>query len=145
MNPARRLLPALLACASALGGLLPSAMSAPTSSHLIFLGTYTKNGSQGIYTVKLDGTTGALSAPALVAETPDPAWITFNPKKDRLYAIHPSAAQAVGYRVKVAGGGAQLTPGGPVPPRPTAPPGPAPSHRAEASTPSARASPTPTP
>jgi 6-phosphogluconolactonase len=71
----------------------------PALSHLIFLGTYTKNGSRGIYSVRLDGITGALSAPTLVAETPDPAWITLSPDRRFLYALHPSAAQAIGYTV----------------------------------------------
>jgi 6-phosphogluconolactonase len=71
------------------------------SSHLLFLGTYTKNGSKGIYSVRLDGDTGALSTPELAAETPDPAWITLSPDRKFLYAIHPSTAQAVGYRCDV--------------------------------------------
>ncbi len=70
---------------------------AMSASHLIFLGTYTRNGSKGIYAVRLDDTTGALSTPALVAETPDPAWITLTPDKKFLYAIHPSTAQATGF------------------------------------------------
>ena len=96
----RPLLPALHACILAMGGLAPSAMSAPASTHhLVFLGTYTKNGSRGIYATRLDATTGALSAPALVAETPDPAWIALSPDKKFLYAIHPSQAQVIGYAV----------------------------------------------
>ena len=42
------------------------------SSHLLYLGTYTKSGSKGIYAVRLDGESGALSSPLLVAEAPDP-------------------------------------------------------------------------
>jgi 6-phosphogluconolactonase len=81
---------------------------AMASSHLIFLGTYTRNGSKGIYTVRLDGDTGALSAPALAAESPDPAWVTLSPDKKFLYAIHPTAAQAIGFSVDAAKG--SLTP-----------------------------------
>lgn len=76
--------------------------------HRIFLGTYTKNESRGIYTVTLDSQTGALSTPLLVAETPNPAWITFSPDKKSLYAIHESQAQAVGYAVDGTDG--RLTP-----------------------------------
>lgn len=68
-------------------------------SHLIFLGPYTKTESRGIYAVRLDGATGALSTPVLAAETPDPAWITLSPDKKFLYAIHASAAQAVAFSV----------------------------------------------
>lgn len=77
-------------------------------SHLIFLGTYTKNGSQGIYTIRLDDATGALSTPALAAVTPDPAWITFSPDQKFLYAINGSQAQAVGFAVD--GARAKLSP-----------------------------------
>jgi len=84
-------------------------MSAPAStSHLFYLGTYTKNGSKGIYAVRLDAATGALSAPVLAAETPDPAWITLSPDKKFLYALHPSASQVIGYAVDPVT--AQLTP-----------------------------------
>ncbi len=69
------------------------------NSHLIFLGTYTRTTGKGIYAVRLDDDTGALSTPFLVAETPSPTWITFSPDKKFLYANYPSAAQAIGFRV----------------------------------------------
>lgn len=88
------------------------------SSHLIFLGTYTRQSptgatSKGIYTVRLDDDTGALSPPTVVAETPSPAWITFTPDKKFLYAIHESPGQAVGFKVDAAN--AKLTPLAPIP------------------------------
>src|SRR5882757_5429152 len=76
-----------------------SSSASAMNSHLIFLGTYTRNGSKGIYTVRLDDDTGALSAPQLVAETPNPTWVTLSPDKKFLYTIHPTAAQAIGFRV----------------------------------------------
>jgi len=70
------------------------------SSHLIYLGTYTKNTtSQGIYRIHLDAATGALSAPVLAAEATDPSWITLTPNKKFLYTIHGSPAQAIGFAV----------------------------------------------
>lgn len=78
------------------------------NSHLIYLGTYCRNGSEGIYAVRLDAATGALSAPALVARTPDPAWITLSPDRKFLYAIHPSPQQAVAFATDLATG--KLTP-----------------------------------
>jgi 6-phosphogluconolactonase len=75
-------------------------MPAPTaSSHHFYLGTYSKNGSRGIYSVTLDAATGALSTPVLAAEALDPAWLTLSPHKKFLYAIQHSPAQAVGYAV----------------------------------------------
>ena len=94
------------------------------SSHLIFLGTYTKADSRGIYAVRLDATTGALSEPILAAETPNPAWIAFSPDKKFLYALRETEAQAVGFTVDAAH--AKLTPL-PAAPSPAARP---PSHLA---------------
>ena len=69
------------------------------ASHLIFLGTYTKSASRGIYAVRLDDETGAFSAPKLVAETPNPTWLTFSPDRRRLFTVHPSVQQAIGFTV----------------------------------------------
>jgi 6-phosphogluconolactonase len=75
------------------------------ASHLIFLGTYTKTGtSKGIYAIRLDSETGALSAPTLVAEALDPAWVTLTPDKKILYTLHGSAGQAIGYSVDLGTG-----------------------------------------
>ena len=59
------------------------------ASQLIFLGTYTpKDGaSRGIYAVRLDSATGALSAPVLAAETPNPTFLTGRPDGRVLYAL----------------------------------------------------------
>jgi 6-phosphogluconolactonase len=93
-------------------------------SHLIFLGGYTRTIGRGIHAVRLDDDTGALSAPALVAETPNPTWIELSPNKKFLYAIHPSQAQVVGFSVDAASG--KLTPL----PVPASPQASAPSHLA---------------
>ncbi len=69
------------------------------ATHLIYLGTYTRHGSEGIYAIRLNAETGALSQPVLAAASPDPAWITLSPDKRFLYAIHPSRAQATGFAV----------------------------------------------
>lgn len=80
-----------------------------STSHLIFLGTYTRTGeSKGIYGVRLDGATGRLGAPELVAAATDPAWLTRTPDGRFLYAIHGSPAQATAFAVDPATG--RLTP-----------------------------------
>jgi 6-phosphogluconolactonase len=83
------------------GSALFAAVSPPmSSSHLIFLGTYTRTGSsRGIYSVRLDRETGALSAPILATEAIDPGWIVLSPDRRHLYAIHPSPSQAIAFRV----------------------------------------------
>lgn len=78
------------------------------TSHLIYFGTYTRAGSRGIYAARLDDETGALTTPELVAETPNPTWVTLSPDKKFLYTIHPSKAQAIGFKVNGATG--KLTP-----------------------------------
>lgn len=80
-----------------------SAMSA--ASQLIFLGTYTKDGSKGIYTVRLDSATGALSAPVVAAETPNPTFLAWRADHRVLYA-GGEGADADG---KVTGGAAAFT------------------------------------
>ena len=79
------------------------------TSHLIFLGTYTRTGdSKGIYAIRLDRDTGVLSAPAVVAEAVDPAWLALSPDRKFLYAIHGSPFQALAFKVDP--GAPQLTP-----------------------------------
>lgn len=55
-------------------------------SHLVMLGTYTAGGSEGIYRIRLDGETGALSEPELAARTPNPSFLTLSPDERFLYA-----------------------------------------------------------
>jgi 6-phosphogluconolactonase len=93
--------PAFCAALAAIAS-VPSLPAFSMNSHLIFLGTYTRNGSHGIYAVRLDGATGTLSAPTIAAESPNPAWITLSPNKKFLYAIYESQAQAVGFAVDAA-------------------------------------------
>src|SRR5258708_3739443 len=65
---------------------LTSSMSA--ASQLIFLGTYTpKDGaSKGLYAVRLDSATGALSEPVVAAATPNPTFLAWRPDHRVLYA-----------------------------------------------------------
>ncbi len=63
-------------------------MSAVTPSlHQLYLGTYTRTTSRGIYAAQLDAKTGALSTPTLVAELTNPSWLTLHPSGRFLYAI----------------------------------------------------------
>lgn len=69
----------------------------------LFLGTYTRNSTaRGIYSVRLDPATGALSAPILAAELPDPTWLTTTPDKRFLYAVAPTPHQAAAFSVDAA-------------------------------------------
>ena len=55
---------------------------------LVYLGTYTADRSKGVYVSRLDLATGALTAPELVAETPNPSFLAVHPRGDILYAAN---------------------------------------------------------
>ena len=67
---------------------LAVAQPSPSSSMLVYFGTYTGEKSQGIYVSTLDMQTGALSPPQLAAETPSPSFLAVHPARDFLYAIN---------------------------------------------------------
>lgn len=78
------------------------------SEFLLYLGTYTRSTSKGIYATRLDARTGALSAPELVAETANPSFITLSPDKQHLYAVSESNTMAAAFATDLAAG--KLTP-----------------------------------
>jgi len=63
---------------------------APARDQVALLGTYTgttASDSRGIYAVRLDGETGALSTPELVAELANPEFLALHPNGHLLYAL----------------------------------------------------------
>ncbi len=52
------------------------------SEHLLFIGTYTKTTSRGIYAARLDPAAGSLSAPELAVETSNPTFLAFRARKE---------------------------------------------------------------
>ena len=71
------------------------------TSFRIFIGTYTREKSQGIYAVKIDAMTGRFSTPELAAKTSNPSYLTFSPRRDTLYAVSESDAMAAAFRVQL--------------------------------------------
>jgi 6-phosphogluconolactonase len=63
----------------------------------VFIGTYTRTTSRGIYSLRLDLATGALSPPVLAAATPNPSFLAFTPDRQTLYAVDESAAMAAAF------------------------------------------------
>lgn len=61
--------------------------AASASDHVALLGTYTGEESRGIYAVRLDTATGALSTPELVAELPNPEFLALHPNGKIVYAL----------------------------------------------------------
>jgi 6-phosphogluconolactonase len=82
-----------------LAALLATLLAGSTAAQAgrAYVGTYTAdpadprgsaaNHGEGIYLVNTDDTTGALSAPRLVAKTLSPSWITLSPDHKFLYAV----------------------------------------------------------
>ncbi|MCL1856263.1 MAG: lactonase family protein [Kiritimatiellaeota bacterium] len=65
-----------------------------------YVGTCTEGGdSKGIYRIRVDERTGAVSAPELVAEVDNPSFIAFNSNREYLYAVSESANKVLAYAV----------------------------------------------
>jgi 6-phosphogluconolactonase len=83
---------AALSAIAVLGTVLRGAPPGPQASArgetLVYLGTYTGEKSKGIYLSRLDLTSGALSAPELVAETPSPSFLAVHSSHRYLYAVN---------------------------------------------------------
>ncbi len=79
-------------------------MGADTGRHRILIGTYTKAASRGIYSTALDRASGALGAPVLAAEAPNPTFIALSPDRRFLYAVCAGDAWASSFGVDPATG-----------------------------------------
>lgn len=69
------------------------------STHHLFIGPYTRDGSQGIYALQLDAATGQLTAPVLAAETRNPSYLTLSLDRRTLYAVSESDAMAAAFAI----------------------------------------------
>lgn len=61
------------------------------AGQLIYVGTYTRTASQGIYALRLDPHTGTLSQPELAGEIANPSFVALSPDGDHLYAVSESS------------------------------------------------------
>jgi 6-phosphogluconolactonase len=68
--------------------LVHSACQQSSSSRLLLVGTYTGEQSRGIYALRFDVGTGALTAPTLVAETRNPSFLVAGGAGRHLYAVN---------------------------------------------------------
>jgi 6-phosphogluconolactonase len=57
------------------------------NEEILFVGTYTDNGSEGIYRFNLNLDTGELTNKTLSAKIKNPSYITFSPDRNSLYAV----------------------------------------------------------
>lgn len=56
----------------------------------VLFGTYSKNGSEGIYRASFDSATGALGRPELAAKAENPSFLALHPSGRFLYAVNES-------------------------------------------------------
>jgi len=73
--------------------LIFSALSASSvdPSYLVFIGTYTGKGSQGIYSYRFDPASGNVTSLGLAAKTENPSFIAADPSGRFLYAVNELA------------------------------------------------------
>lgn len=67
-----------------------SRLAWPSDRHskMIFIGTYTKSSSKGIYAYRWNPASGEMTEIGLAAETPNPSFLTFSPDHRHLYAVN---------------------------------------------------------
>jgi 6-phosphogluconolactonase len=74
-------------------GLAPAVQQKPAGDAaagdlIVHIGTYTGPASKGIYVSRLNLASGAMTAPVLAAETPNPSYLALHPSRDVLYAVN---------------------------------------------------------
>ena len=53
----------------------------------VYIGTYTRGASEGIYASELDLATGALTSPRLAGEAVNPSFVALHPSRPLLYSV----------------------------------------------------------
>lgn len=56
--------------------------------YVVYIGTYTRETSEGIYMCRFDASTGELTPVELAAKTTDPSFLTIHPDRQYLYAVN---------------------------------------------------------
>lgn len=68
--------------------LFPATAVAAAAEHLLYVGTYTGTGSEGIYAFRFDSATGETSSLGLAAATANPSFLAIDPEGRFLYAVN---------------------------------------------------------
>ena len=64
------------------------AAARPSTSFIVYVGTYSGPKSKGIYAFRFDAATGRLTPLGMVAETQDPSFLAIHPNNRFLYAVN---------------------------------------------------------
>ncbi|NPV46892.1 MAG: lactonase family protein [Armatimonadetes bacterium] len=70
---------------------------------LLYVGTYSLRGSEGIYALDFDGDTGALTVRGVVANLRNPSFLALHPRGPWLYAISEAEGEGVVVAIAVSG------------------------------------------
>ena len=89
----------------ALTCLLLGAITAQAAErYRVYFGTYTGNGSKGIYQCELDMRDGSLTEATLAAETGNPSFLAFHPNGRFLYAVNEAEATISAFAIDATSG-----------------------------------------
>jgi 6-phosphogluconolactonase len=62
-----------------------------SNDQFAFVGTYTRLGSEGVYTLRLNGDTGELTQVSIAGGLENPSFVALDPSGDHLYAVSESS------------------------------------------------------
>ncbi len=79
----------------AFAGLLLIASAASAADYIVYAGTYTREGSKGIYAFRFQTTNGKISPLGVAAETPSPSFLTESADHRFLYAVNEDRDNSV--------------------------------------------------
>ena len=63
-----------------------------SNDQFAFVGTYTRLGSEGVYTLRLNGETGELTQVSVAGGLENPSFVALDPSGDHLYAVSETNA-----------------------------------------------------
>lgn len=64
---------------------------------MIYIGTYTKTTSKGVYAYRWNPASGEMKESGLAAETPSPSFLTLSPDRSHLYAVNEQPDDPAGF------------------------------------------------
>jgi 6-phosphogluconolactonase len=73
---------------ASLAGALAAGKAAKGGEYIVYVGTNTHSKSKGIYAYRFQPSSGKVTPTGLVAETPNPSWLTVHPGLRYLYAVN---------------------------------------------------------
>ncbi len=79
-----------VACLTSCGGTAPDpaqTQNVAKDEYFVYVGTYTRGESEGIYAYRFDAAAGKLTSVGLVGEIPEPSFLAVHPNTDYLYAV----------------------------------------------------------